>query len=252
MRWRHDGSFTGFLSACFRIFETKDASALLVGPGDADDLFAEAPVEVAAEEELARRVWRGLARMGGHEAAAAVRDAFLNRDPEGSGDLLGFVRRVVDHGPAALDRLADPPVRETLRRAQAVRREAHLLTGFLRFRRIEHDVSWYAAFRPDHDVLALLVPHFRDRMGERSWMIHDTGRSQAALCRGGQLEHLQGLVVDEAPPEEAEEGHYQELWKEFFRRIAVEERRNPRLQRSHLPKKYWAYLVEEPGCVLRA
>ena len=40
------------------------------------------------------------------------------------------------------------------------------------------------------------------------------------------------------------EKEYQQLWKTFFQTIAIEERKNPRLQMQFMPKKYWKDLVE--------
>ena len=42
------------------------------------------------------------------------------------------------------------------------------------------------------------------------------------------------------------EQKYQELWKMFFKTIAISERKNPRCQMQYMPKKYWKDLVEEP------
>jgi hypothetical protein len=37
------------------------------------------------------------------------------------------------------------------------------------------------------------------------------------------------------------------LWRTYFRRIANPERRNPRLQRTLMPARYWDTLVENPA-----
>ena len=39
---------------------------------------------------------------------------------------------------------------------------------------------------------------------------------------------------------------YQELWKMFFKKISIKERKNPRCQMQFMPKKYWKDLIEEP------
>ena len=39
---------------------------------------------------------------------------------------------------------------------------------------------------------------------------------------------------------------YQELWKLFFKTIAIRERTNSRCQMQFMPKKYWQDLIEEP------
>jgi probable DNA metabolism protein len=37
---------------------------------------------------------------------------------------------------------------------------------------------------------------------------------------------------------------YQALWKSYFKNIAIGERKNPRLQRQFIPRRYWKNLVE--------
>ena len=38
---------------------------------------------------------------------------------------------------------------------------------------------------------------------------------------------------------------YQELWKGYFKAMTIKERINLKLQRQHLPKRYWKYLTEK-------
>lgn len=45
----------------------------------------------------------------------------------------------------------------------------------------------------------------------------------------------------------AEEEGFQQLWRDYYRHMAIRERNNPTAQRSFLPKKYWAYLTEMSG-----
>ena len=42
-----------------------------------------------------------------------------------------------------------------------------------------------------------------------------------------------------------EEKQFQELWKDYFKNIAIEERKNPRLQKQFMQKRYWKYLTEK-------
>jgi probable DNA metabolism protein len=38
---------------------------------------------------------------------------------------------------------------------------------------------------------------------------------------------------------------FQKLWKAYFKSLTIKERINPKLQRQHLPKRYWKYLTEK-------
>jgi probable DNA metabolism protein len=252
MTWRHDGSLAGFLSACWLALEAGDEQACPAGPEPAAGLFdlAGGPDGnervVETRPDRARRLYGEMLSRGGEAAALLIRDAFLHAAPGGCTELYGALRLVLRHGRSALDRLAEPAMRETERRCLGVRREAHKLSGFLRFRALAGGVL-YAPCRPDHAVLPLLAPHFRDRLGGRDWIIHDQARGQAAIARNGTLEFVQGLELEPDALEDGSEAAFQELWQSFFENIAVPERRNPRLQRALMPKKYWAGLIERPG-----
>ncbi len=39
---------------------------------------------------------------------------------------------------------------------------------------------------------------------------------------------------------------YERLWRHYLKHLTIPERRNLLLQRSHMPKKYWKYLTENP------
>lgn len=43
------------------------------------------------------------------------------------------------------------------------------------------------------------------------------------------------------------QAEFDEMWRRYLAALTIPERRNLRLQRSHMPKKYWKYLTEQPG-----
>ena len=38
---------------------------------------------------------------------------------------------------------------------------------------------------------------------------------------------------------------FQTLWKNYFKSLTIKERINPKLQRQHMPQRFWKYLVEK-------
>jgi probable DNA metabolism protein len=104
---------------------------------------------------------------------------------------------------------------------------------------------YYAPMETECDVLSLVARHFLGRMSDQDWIIHDLGRARAALCRGGELYFVALPGFD--PRLSEREKLCQEMWREYFRTIAVSGRRNPRLQKNFMPMRYWKLLVEEPS-----
>jgi probable DNA metabolism protein len=38
---------------------------------------------------------------------------------------------------------------------------------------------------------------------------------------------------------------FRDLWKDYLKAITINERRNLKLQRQHMPKRFWKYLTEK-------
>ena len=85
------------------------------------------------------------------------------------------------------------------------------------------------------------------RLSCEEWAIHDVGRHVAAYYDGKRVTivRVESLKTDIAYSQD-EEG-FRQLWRDYYRHMAIRERNNPTAQRSFLPKKYWAYLTEMGG-----
>ena len=118
------------------------------------------------------------------------------------------------------------------------------MKGFVRFREVRGGF-YYAQLEPDHDVLPLIARHFADRFRDQHWVIHDLRREKGIIHDATRRDWVMTPIELNTLPEFTEqELDVQGLWKSYFMHIAVEERRNPELQRSKLPLKYRRHLVE--------
>ena len=113
---------------------------------------------------------------------------------------------------------------------------------------------YYAPIEPDHNILALLVPHFTARFAGQKWFIHDRRRNLGAYYDGRECRLVSGVEISDqlaaslqgrkAGSEDEEEMLCRELWQEYFTSTALEERKNEKLQKQHMPVRYWKYLTE--------
>lgn len=146
-----------------------------------------------------------------------------------------------------LDNLANPFVHKVFSLSRAAKNEDHHLRGFLRFGELESGIL-YAKIGPKNNLLTFLMPHFSDRFPNENFMIYDDNRSLFGihpahkawyLVQSDQvLEHTEQFVFSE------NELYYQELFRHFCHKIAVEERKNLDLQRNMLPLRFQEYMVE--------
>lgn len=244
-RYLYDGSFEGLLCVFGRLRDAGEEPEEIAssGGGLQESLFGEAE-EVATDPAAADRVSTDIRMRVSTRAFRHLGHAFLSERPGIETDLWRYLRLGWEVGSRVDARHADERVRRVHRASRAVGRERHYQLCYLRFRRLASGVL-YAPAEPEFDVLCLVAPHFVRRMNGEELFIHDLKREKAFLHRSGET------AVVGAPPFEPglaeEEALYQELWRDYFKVIAVPGRHNPRLQAGNMPVRYWRWLIERPS-----
>ena len=126
--------------------------------------------------------------------------------------------------------------------AQAVRRDMHKMTAFVRFRAIDEGdrqpplhVAW---FEPEHHIVEATSPFFARRFATMRWAILTPERS--VRWDGERLAFGPGARRDEAPPADAGEA----LWLTYYRSIFNPARLKLAMMKREMPRKYWANLPE--------
>jgi probable DNA metabolism protein len=146
-------------------------------------------------------------------------------------------------GDGALGDLQNEHVRYICDKAQSVSKEAHKYKGLVRFGETM-DGLMLARITPRYAVLPLLASHFKLRFSTHSWVIIDEIR-QSAIYYDGVKVHYGEASFDGEPVFSDEEEQFRALWRRFFASIAIESRKNKKLQRQHIPKKFLKYLIED-------
>lgn len=168
--------------------------------------------------------------------------AFLSGSEEKELLILRFLRLGYRVGPGVMFMAGHKDVAPVLALEKAVCGEAHLLTGFVRFQ--DYGDFLGGTITPKHYVLPLLRLHFCQRLPGEDFILYDATHGAALLWQKGRASYAQ---LDEAPPFpeiSREEAAYQELWKRFYKTIAIAARENPALRRSLCPKRYWVNMTE--------
>lgn len=243
--WIYDGTFDGLLTAISLLHESGERPEAL-SPVEQTQLglFA-APVSVTSDSARAGELLKALRERATAGVVRAVAFVGLSELPDLEMALFDFVELAFRHGGGVLGYHANPAVRRVTETARKVGAEIHRLKGLLRFRDTEEGLLW-GPLEPDHNVIVPVALHFRRRMPRERWMVHDVRRELAVLWNGKELEELEGAAIPAVRPTESE-GEVQELWRTFYEKVSIAERRNPRLQRQHMPRRYWTYLVEKGG-----
>ena len=240
-----DGSFDGLMTALHRVFvEGGEGEEIAVSGAYQPDLFS-ASWHIPTREETSLAMMEAVRRKISPKALQHIYRAWCSGKKDAGTVILRYLKQGFALGKAVDFHHLDPDVAALHSLSKKVGRELHRLLGLTRFRLLESGIL-YAPLEPEYDILALLAPHFALRLPRENWIIHDIKRGQAALYNQKRWV-ITDLEREGRLPLSREEEELQDLWKNYFARIAIEERKNPRLQAGNMPKKYWKYLVEKEG-----
>ncbi len=248
----HDGSFEGLLHAVASAVKSpQDVQGIYAEKGFSPQIF-DALIHIQTDSQQALRLFEYLKKLKGTAARFAV-NGFLSDDHDVGMHLYWMVRECLVRGPKATQLYTHDSIRYLDKLSRNVSFEAHRLTGLIRFRILEDGLQ-YGPFEPDCNVIGLCALHFKQRLKNQRWILHDIRRNHALYWDGYSL---QPIALDEnftrhvrhygEIPESRlneVERHYQELWKSFHTAIANTDRKNLNLQRQFMPRRYWKYLVE--------
>lgn len=240
----YDGTFEGLLTAVYEGYYGLRRPDRIELPDHRQGDLLEEVLWVETDIEKSSKVSDAIARKLSREILEHVLYAWLSEDAGAGTVIYAFLRHAFRAGPSAIGHESHPVVNPLLRLSRSVTRESHRLLGLARFMQLDSGI-YYSRIEPDFNVLMLLASHFAERLGDQVWVLHDSRRGIAAFYNKESWH-----IAEVAPPEDlllhADEIRMQSFWQEYFRRIAIQARKNPKLQRQHMPKKYWGYLVEKP------
>lgn len=246
--YRCEDSPESIFTAIYLAYEEKrDHADTYISLTNEPFLFAE-DVSVAPDQEKMIKVMRSLHRTFGEKDYTSL---CLALSTENEAKAQSVYRTVVDGLSAKrkeghlFDNLADAEVHRAFSLAREAGREVGCLREFIRFQELENGVL-YAKIAPKNNIVTFLMPHFSDRLPQENFMIYDERRSVFAIHPAGKQWYLFQSGKQENFPLKisGEEQAYQELFKYFCRKIAIEERKNLKLQQNMLPLRFRKYMTE--------
>lgn len=255
--YRCEDSLESIFTAIYLAYEERrDHMDTCINLTDEPVLFAE-DVYVTPDQEKIKKVMRSLYRIFGEKDYMSLCMALASQD---EGKAQAVYRTVVDGISAGrrpghlFDNLASDEVHHAFSLARLVGREIGHLREFVRFQELENGVLC-AKISPENNVAAFLMPHFSDRLPQENFMIYDVLRGIFAIHPAGKQWYLfYGGEQEEEFSFEVSAGEqaYQELFKYFCHKIAIEERKNLKLQQNMLPLRFRKNMTEflnKPLCI---
>ena len=249
----YDKTFDGVLTCIFEAYSNKIFPDKLVGKEEPLPLFTAEVLTIVTNENKSQRVWKGLEKLLSPTALCMLTNVWLSELPEVDNHLFRYIRKTFDAKKSIETNFADPDVLALSQIFKKVRYERLHLMQFIRFQKAI-DGTYFAAIEPQFNTLSLAIPHFKDRFADQPWLIYDTKRKygyyydmktvELITFENPQMAHLVSGKLSEQMMDENEK-LFQDLWRTYFKAIAIKERWNPRKHRKDLPFRYWKYLTEK-------
>lgn len=134
----------------------------------------------------------------------------------------------------------DDDVREFESRYRLVMRDIHKMKAFVRFKEIKQGdkIIYMAWHRPDHRIVRLAAPFFKDRFNGMNWVIMTEDESMS--WDQSEIHFSAGIPQHEALMEDSSE----DLWKTYYAAIFNPSRIKISTMKKELPVRHWKTLPE--------
>ena len=247
----YDGSFEGFLSVVFKVYEEKLTNVDVQKEGQVQASFFGESEEIVTNKAHADRVWKGLKKKLTSFGRNQLYYSFLSELDSVENLLLDYVQQVFKSTENIEKDFSNSTVLKLSKITKSVGREKHRMEAFVRFR-LTKDELYFASIEPDFNVLPLIAKHFKLRYADQKWLIYDIKRKFGLYYN---LESVE-IIVMEFPTHfdftktsgdffAEQELEFQDLWQNYFKSTNIASRKNMLLHVRHVPKRYWKYLSEK-------
>jgi probable DNA metabolism protein len=249
--FRYDQTLEGLLTAMFDAYSRRTFPDRLIGPNDILPMFAAETHSVVTSREKAGRVWTALEKKitkGGCDQLIHVWLSELEEAPE---LIARYMRKAFDAPhPVATD-FTDPDVLRINKIARKVSSERLHVMQFVRFQQTADNI-YFAPASPQYNVLPLTLAYFKDRFSFQQWMVYDLGRSYGYYYN---MKETTEVTLDAADALSSgrlsdsiladNEKQIQNMWSDYIKALSIKERINPKLQRQHMPQRFWKYMPDK-------
>jgi len=240
-----EDSVDGIFTAIYKAWEIGTSKTSIEIKGmKTMTLFSEY-IEVNTDVEVASKVATSIHKKISQEVYFYIYRAALSDNPDKAQYIYEFLLKAFRMGKDIIHYLQDRSVMKVFELARKVGNESHKYLGFVRFCELESGIL-SSKINPLANVVSIVAQHFADRLHNENWVILDTTRNLAAVHRAGYgfilTSEISEQDLDQFSHKSENEEKYQLLWNRFFDTIAIEERKNIKLQQQLMPLRYRKYM----------
>ncbi len=236
----YDGTIEGIFTIVYKCMIDKIEPLNVVKDMHKLSLF-EKYINIDTDYNLSEKVFKSIPKRMTEETLYNVYNAFLSNKTDKEINIVKYLINGYKYGKDLNKMRNIDSVIKIQKYSHMVRREAHKLKGFVRFESINNVL--YSRISPEHDILELLIPHFKNRLKNETWVIEDVKRKKAVFYKNNKYKMISTININLTRLKSSNK-EYEDLWKAFIKSVTINERKNLRCQMNFMPKKYWKYMLE--------
>ena len=251
MYFLYDHTFDGLLTCVFEAFNRKEFPEYIAGENKQLPLFSEA-FRVVTNNTKADRVLKALRKKISKSALDMLFISYLSELEGIEIRIFHYIQKALLAEKSIETNFADTDVLELSKIYKKVTREEERIRQFVRFQKTA-DGLFFAVMNPAYNVLPLTARFFQTRYADQQWVIYDIKREYGLFY---DLKTVETVHFDQLPftsesgrlatdKLDEYETAFQDLWRDYLKAITIRERHNLKLQRQHMPKRFWKYLTEK-------
>ncbi len=239
----YDNSFDGLLTAIFDAYPEKGSIKLTKESCYTPNLLYES-ITVQTDQDKADRVYNSLYNKLSYTTLSNVYHLYLCDADDIDTLIFNYIKLCYKHSDNINLAKNNDIIRAVDKYTKRVYGEAHRFQGFVRFKEIA-PLVFYAKVEPDHNILPLIINHFKERFSDQHFIIHDLKRKYAIVYDLKEA-YLQDLSLKEGQrlSKLTDTDSFENLFKSFYQSITLKERHKERQMRSYMPSRYWKHLIE--------
>lgn len=236
----YDGTLAGFYNCVYECVYGGEIPLGIFTDDNAEPSLIKSKV-IATDESKAKRVRESIPRKISRRALILIETVFLSCLVEKEMPMLRFLLLGYRNGARVTDMLGNEYVSTLLKAERHLLHEAHLFTGFVRF--ADYGGALAATISPKNFVLPFLSEHFISRYSNENFVIYDKTHGGALIYenRKGRIVSVANMEFDKLNDDEL---RYQEMWKHFYKTIAIKERISSKRQKGKMSKRFWGNMPE--------
>ncbi|MBO5889580.1 MAG: TIGR03915 family putative DNA repair protein [Clostridia bacterium] len=232
-----DNDLNSLYSAIFLAYSEKQFNVKVYSKNAQLTLFDEVK-KVKTDTEKAKRVETLLKKIlkGNY---SDIKLAFRSGLGDKNSIIFNYLIETINANKDISENFSNTSVLEFYEIVNKVKKEIHHLKGFIRFSKTNNGI-YYAKFLPDNDVCDLILPHFKARYKSMPFILHDYKFNKLCAYNGKDSKIVNKKI---SPLTVSDDINL--LFKTYYDSVNIIDRKNLRLMKNYLPKRYHVNMPEK-------